>query len=291
MPIKAPTIEASTAEAPATQASSADRLAADGTQAIRRAAAILRVLAAAGPQGAAPSAIARSGGLARSTAHRMLRCLVEERLVEHADLGARYRLGPLVHELGLVPSSGAIEVARWRPAVEAVARRTGATAYLMRRSGLEAVCVVKADGDSMVRFVPVDTGQRRLLGVGAGATALLAALLPDRVDAVIRMITPGLAAYPRISPALLQQAVQQVRQTGFAVSRGAVVEDGFGMGAVIPATGSAEPHLAISLAAHASTVTDAAIADWKQVLAQEISAVRPAPTVAAPAPPACCRTG
>ena len=243
----------------------------DGTQAIRRAAAALRAVAKSGPQGAGASDVAQAQGLARSTAHRILKCLIDEGLVEHDDGGRRYRLGPLVHELGLVPASAAIEAAHWRPCVEAVPRQTGATAYLMRRSGLESVCVVKADGASMVRFVPVEAGQRRLLGVGAGAIALLSALQPDRIEEVLELITPGLAAWPRITPARLRDAVRQVHRTGVAISRGAVVKDGFGMGIVIPAAGGAVPHLALSIAAHASTVTDAAIAKWRQVLIERLN--------------------
>ena len=77
----------------------------DGTQAIRRAAAMLRTIAKTGPQGAAASDVAHAQGLARSTTHRILKCLIDEGLLEHDDGGRRYRLGPLVHELGLVPAS------------------------------------------------------------------------------------------------------------------------------------------------------------------------------------------
>lgn len=230
---------------------------------------MLRIVAQAGPQGASPTEIGHVEQLSRSTVHRILKCLVDEGLLERDDDGRRYRMGPLIHELSLLPAPSALEVVRWRPVVEAVARRTGVTAYLMRRSGLEAVCLIKVDGDSAVRFVPVEVGQRRPLGVGAGATALLAALAPEQIDEVIRMITPNLEHYPRINAASLHAAVEQVQRTGFAVSRGAVVPDGFGLGAIIPTTAGV-PHLAISLAAHASAVTDAAIAKWKDTLAQAV---------------------
>jgi DNA-binding IclR family transcriptional regulator len=240
-----------------------------GAQAIRRAAAVLRALAKAGPEGASLAEVARAESLARSTAHRILRCLIEERLVAAPGADKRYRMGELIHELSLAPSAGALEVAHWRPFVAAIARRTGATAYLMRRSGVEAVCLVKADSQALVRFVPVEVGQRRLLGVGAGATALLAALDDAHCEQVLRFISSGLQRYPRLSPDSLRVAVRLARQTGFAISQGTVVADGFGIGIAVP-DATATPHLALSLAAHASTVTESVIGDFKRVLAEEL---------------------
>lgn len=242
-----------------------------GTQAIRRAAALLRALAKSGPEGASLAEVARAAALPRSTVHRILRCLVEERLIDGPDADKRYRMGELIHELSLAPSASTLEVTHWRSAVTAIARRTGATAYLMRRSGVEAVCLIKADGQALVRFVPVEVGQRRLLGVGAGATALLAALDDVQCEQVIRVIAAGLRRYPRLQPDSVRGAVRLVRKTGFAISQGTVVDDGFGMGIVVPDR-SATPHLALSIAAHASVVTESVISEWKRVLMQELNA-------------------
>lgn len=243
----------------------------DGTQAIRRAGAILKAIAKKGAAGAAVAEIAREEGLPRSTVHRILKCLVDEGFVEPPDASKRYQMGHLIHELGLTPASSSVEVARWRPVVEAVARRTSVTTYLMRRSGIEAVCLVKADGHSIVRFVPVEVGQRRLLGVGAGATALLAAVPADRLDHVLAAIEPGLARYPRIDIPGLRTAIKLVHRTGFAISQGTVADDGFGMGQAVPDE-AGQPHLAVSISAHASLVTESRIAEWKKVIEEEIGA-------------------
>jgi len=242
-----------------------------GTQAIRRAAAILRHIAAAGAAGAPLADVARGQQLARSTAHRILRCLVDEGLVAQPEADKRYHLGHLLHELGLAQGASALEIAQWRPVVEAIAQRTGVTTYLMRRSGMEAVCVAKADGNSSLRFVPVEVGQRRLLGVGAGATALLAALPQAQVEEILRRIALGHRAYPRIDEAGVREAVRYAREHGLVISQGTVAENGFGMGRVIP-DAQRLPTLAISIASHASHVTESAISRWKRVLEEEISA-------------------
>jgi DNA-binding IclR family transcriptional regulator len=248
-----------------------EELPASGTQAIRRAATVLRALGKAGPEGATLAEVARTCDLARSTAHRILRCLVDERLAGEPGPDKRYRMGELVHELALAPSASMLEVAHWRPVVATISRRTGATAYLMRRSGVEAVCLVKADSQALMRFVPVEVGQRRLLGVGAGATALLAALDDAHCEQVIALIAPGLRPYPRLNPDSLRNAVRMARKTTFAVSQGTVVADGFGMGIAVPSASGA-PYLALSIAAHASVVTESVIDEWKDILKQELKA-------------------
>jgi len=139
----------------------------------------------------------------------------------------------------------------------------------MRRSGFEAVCLLKVDGNAMVRFVPVDVGQRRLLGVGAGATALLAALDDTQLESVITAVAPGLARYPRINAESLHAAVTLTRRTGFAISQGTVVDGGFGMGCSI-ACPDGEPYLAVSIAVHSTMVTESRIAAWKKIILEEI---------------------
>jgi len=242
---------------------------ASGTQAIRRAAGVLRALAQAGPQGATLAEVARGEGLARSTAHRILACLVQERLLAGPGADKRYRMGELIHELSLAPSASGLEVTHWRAVLGVVAQQTGATAYLMRRSGVEAVCLAKVESQALMRFVPVEVGQRRLLGVGAGATALLAALDEGPCEQVIQVIGPGLMAYPRLHPDSVRRAVALARRSGYAISQGTVVADGFGMGVAVP-DAAGVPHLALSIAAHASEVTESRIAAWKRVLAQAI---------------------
>lgn len=242
----------------------------DGTQAIRRAASILKTIASATPLGLSLAEISRAENLAKSTAHRILKCLMDEDLVQHRPRSLRYQMGPLIYELGLAVPDSALEVARWRPAVEAVARRTGVTTYLMRRTGLEAVCLVKIEGHSKVRVIPVDVGQRRFLGVGAGATALLAALDPATTERYIKVIAPELQDYPHITAASLMEAVRLTRRTGAAISQGKVMQHSLGIGVAIPVVQD-RPSLAISIAAHVSTVAEGDVARWTQIIKDEIA--------------------
>lgn len=243
----------------------------DGTQAIRRAAAILKAIAKSTSHGVSLADISRTENLPRSTAHRILKCLVEEGFVEHYGDSRRYQIGSLAYELGLAVSKSALEVSRWRGLIESVARRTGVTSYLMRRSGIESLCLLKADGNSVIRVIPVEVGQRRSLGVGAGATALLAALDEETCERVIGAIAPSLKNQTRLTRAGLKAAVKSARTNGFAISRGMVADQVFGLGFVIPDAEST-PSLAVSIAAHESVATEANIGNWKRIIRDEIRA-------------------
>ncbi len=243
----------------------------DGTQAIRRAAAILRRLGQGGAQGASLADITQAVLLPRSTTHRILKCLVDEGLVRHDTERRRYLVGQLTHELGLTVTGSALEVARWRVAVDRIAQRTGVTAYLLSRSGIEAVCVLKTEGNSVIRVIPVEVGQRRFLGVGAGATSLLAALDEDTREKIIRTITPYLPVYSTLTPDKIRELVAETHRIGYTVSRGNVARDVVGIGMAVPDP-DGTPHLALSVAGLASQIDERGIGAWAQVIRQEINA-------------------
>ena len=72
-----------------------------GTQAIARAASLLREIAANGATSASLADLASRLGLERPTAYRILQRLVVEGLAEQDPLTKGYGLGPLLYELGL----------------------------------------------------------------------------------------------------------------------------------------------------------------------------------------------
>lgn len=244
----------------------------DGTQAIRRAAAILTHIARAPDDTPATlRSVSEAMDLSRSTAHRMLKCLADTGLAHYDPSSRRYEIGLLSYELGLAVTDRVLQLAPWAAAADRVAQRANVTTYLMRRSGMEAVCVHKAEGRTVIRVIPVEVGQRRYLGIGAGATALLAGLPDARVAQVIEAIAPELDRYEALTPEVLREAVAETRRNGFAESRGRVYQAIYGLGVGI-CTQGAEPDLALSIAAHAPEVTEERIAGWKKILSEEIAA-------------------
>jgi DNA-binding IclR family transcriptional regulator len=242
----------------------------DGTQAIRRAAAMLQRIARV-TTGVSPTLgdISASMGLSRSTTHRILKSLVDTGLAVYDADSRRYGIGMLAFELGLAVTDPLSGVGQWQLAVERIARRTQATTYLMRRSGMEAVCVFKADGTSLVRVMPVTVGQRRLLGVGAGATALLAALDDAAVDQMIAAMTAELRQLGTRTPEQLREDVAATRRAGYATSLGKVYQAVVGLGMVVPGSGE-PPEYAVSIAAHETDASPANMARWTAILHEEL---------------------
>ena len=72
-----------------------------GAQAIRRAVAVLRILAAGREAGLPLSEVVQATGLTRPTVHRIVHALIEEGIVERHDKTGQYAIGGQVPELAL----------------------------------------------------------------------------------------------------------------------------------------------------------------------------------------------
>lgn len=147
-----------------------------GTQALRRGLELLRVLGQHQHTGLRLSDVTRLTGLERSTAHRLLSCLVEEEFAERNALSKRYRLGMDAMHLGSAAVRKLPLVDRFRPMMQRLARVSGNTVFLVVRDGDEAVCLHREAGPLPIKVFTIDVGARRLLGIGAGGLAMLSQL-------------------------------------------------------------------------------------------------------------------
>jgi DNA-binding IclR family transcriptional regulator len=190
---------------------------ADKTGSLRRAMAIMRVLANAGGRGAGLTDVARQTRLPHPTAHRLLAQMVEEGLIRRIEGDRRYALGQLTFELGLA-AAHQFEVRQlYRPIVSQLARESGDTAYLIVRSGSEAVCVDRRQGSSPIRVITLKIGSRRPLGLGAGGLAIIAALPDDELEDVIHAVAPDLDSNWGTSESELREMVARVRRDGYTL--------------------------------------------------------------------------
>lgn len=258
-----------------TPASEVDLIAAepaglDGTQAIRRAVTMLKIIASGGRAGVTLSQVSKTLQLPRSTTHRILKCLANEGLIDQEPTQHSYSIGPLAHELGLAVVRDFHGTTQWTALVDTVAQRTRHTTYLLARSGTDSVCVHKAESRGALRVVPVDVGQRRPLGVGAGALALLSSFEPPEIARIARSIAPSLHRYTQLSADIVIQDALAAKERGFAVSRGRVFSEVVGIGFVLPP--ATEARLAISIAAPASVMNPEAIAQLATTMQTTIDA-------------------
>lgn len=185
-----------------------------GTQAIARAAALLREIAAHAGAGARVVDLAHALALERPTVHRILRRLVEERLVVQEPSGRHYRLGPLVYELGLLADPPASLHSACGPALQTIADESGDTAFAFVLSAFDTVCLDRREGGYPVKALLLNVGGRRPIGTGAGSLAMLATLPPGESARLLEANARRLAAIDEQPLAELAALVERGRTDG-----------------------------------------------------------------------------
>ncbi|MCZ4314791.1 helix-turn-helix domain-containing protein [Comamonadaceae bacterium G21597-S1] len=154
-----------------------------GTQSIERTIRLIRAAAERGRTGWQLADLARHTELDKSTVHRILGCLVRERVVSQRQDG-RYLPGPLMFELALTmrPYHAFQDLAEQR--LSSFARRAQATAAFYLRSGDETVCAASMGGAATQQYMAMSLGSRRPLLASVAGIAILMAL-PDAEAAAV----------------------------------------------------------------------------------------------------------
>jgi DNA-binding IclR family transcriptional regulator len=179
--------------------------------------AILRALAS-GSRKLGVSELAEQLGLAKGTAHGLLRTLQLHGLVEQDAETARYQLGPALLEL----STAFLDLNELRT------RSLAWSELLATRSGESVrVGVPHADGVLVVHHVSRPDAGLRILEVGAVVAphasalgkAVLAHLEPAERDRLVAAGLPGLTPQTITSERILERELDEVRKRGYAVAR------------------------------------------------------------------------
>lgn len=243
-----------------------------GAQTAAKLAALLKLLAEHQDQGLRFVDVAELGGLQRPTAHRLLKALEHEALAVRDPATRRYRLGPLVFELGLAAAPQFNLVELCRPSLQQLADHTGDTAFLFIRRGNDSVCIDRVQGHYPIQTPVVTVGSRQPLGVNAGGLAILLAMPEPEVAATVGTVAARLGAYGDMDALDLLRVVQASRAQGYAAigekavpgvtAIGLPVRNGFGM-----------PAAALTIAATSNRMTPARQAEILPWLRQEVEAV------------------
>jgi len=194
-----------------------------GAQSIRRAVAILRVLATGQERGVRLADVVAVCGLNRPTVHRILKVLGEEGAVEQDPATRRYLVGREVSLLGLARGTRAPVRAVAEPYLSHLAEQIGDTVFLTVRSGADSIGVDRKLGHYPVQVRALDIGARRPLGVGVAGVMLLACLLEDEAADLVRANAQRLARY-QLTPARLMDRVRTARNKGYAYADVGIVK-------------------------------------------------------------------
>jgi DNA-binding IclR family transcriptional regulator len=169
------------------------------------------------------SDLAAASGQDRATVHRMLACMVEERLVEQRASDRHYLPGPLMYELGFALPERTQFQRRVESVVPAFARRMAGIALFMLRSGHEYVCTLRS-GILPLTGLMVYPGTRRPLFTSVGGIAILQTLPEDEVQRILRdNVAHEVARRGTGRLSALQQMRERSDQHGFGVNLGDVV--------------------------------------------------------------------
>jgi DNA-binding IclR family transcriptional regulator len=154
-----------------------------GTQSIERAIRVLKEITTRSKFGWRPSDLAARCQLDRGTTHRILNCLVRERLVRQRTGDRHYVPGPLLFEMALtMPAYKAFQAAS-QPILGRVAKHLPGFVALCMRSGTETVCVGSA-GTPAYFGTSFDVGTRRPLVASAAGIAILLAIPRTEAQAI-----------------------------------------------------------------------------------------------------------
>ena len=206
-----------------------------GTQAVARAARLLKLVSTSATVGATVQQLARRARLSRSTTHRLLLALEAEALVDRDGVTGTWLPGPELYLMGTVAAARHQVPPAARDIVRSLAARTEESAFLSVRRGDETVCLVREDGSFPIRSFVLSEGVRFPLGVASAGLAILAFLGPEDVDDYLRREGAGLRARHgvRHAPDALRDRIAETRERGFAVNPGLIVQGSWGLGAAV----------------------------------------------------------
>ena len=239
---------ARTAEQPGgagrTRAASSRAGTTSGTQVVGRVAAVLQAVAAAGTAGTAE--IARSTGLTRPTAHRLLTALAHEGLLDRDGTG-HWALGFELTLLGAVAAQRYPAQDLATPHLRRLAEATGESAFFSARRGDEVICLERAEGSFPVRSHVLHEGLRLPLGVASAGLAILGHLPDEQLEAALAATRERRGELgPQHDDAHVRRLVSHVREHGWSLNPGRIVEGSWGMAAAV-FDASGQPRYALSL--------------------------------------------
>jgi len=218
-----------------------------GAQAIHRAVAVLRILAAGREAGLPLAEVVQATGLTRPTVHRIVHALIEEGVVERHDKTGHYAIGGQVPELALARPSRSPLLAAADAVLTELSQEVGDTLFLTVRTGNDTLCIDRRIGSYPIQVLSIEIGARRPLGVSSGGIAILAAMPATEARKIIAANEARFAPYRTHAPTVLGR-VAAARRCGFCLREVGLVQGTKSMSAWIK-TSDHRPVAAITVSA------------------------------------------
>jgi len=183
-----------------------------GAQALERGLVLLEAIAGAPAEGVRLADLAERCGLEPPTAHRLVAALERYGFVGRVGDSRRLGLGPKLFQLAsLSEDQGGLVVAA-RAGLLRLASYSGDCMFLMARSGFDAVCLDRQDGEYTIRSLTGHIGGATPLGLGPGSTTILAHLPKDERDAILAANRRRIEALGHVPPS--EDDLARIRERG-----------------------------------------------------------------------------
>lgn len=188
-----------------------------GTQAVLRAVALLKAFTPERPERGLAD-LARSVGLNKTTAYRLLAALEGERMVERGRNGEAYRLGPeLVALGGRAQGSNELREAS-RAVLASLAQETRETATLEVLVGGDTLILEEAMGSYVVGSIP-SIGTRWPAHATSTGKTILAFLPEEERNRALPRVLPAITPRTLSDRGALDRDLARVRERGYALSQ------------------------------------------------------------------------
>lgn len=246
--------------------------AAYGIQAISRAATLMRLIARGGEEGIRLTDLTHMTGYPHPTIRRFLKSLIDERFVCQDAQSRRYFIGPMSFELGLGTRFKPAFQEDFRPHLQELAAVSGCTAYLIMRSGSDAVCLDRIQSDPPVKTSPFGIGGRRPLGIGAGSISILASLCDAEIKRALHSNRRDLESYGRVTIPSVWRAIERARARKFAFTKNIHTYGVSSIGVLIRRRGNPADY-AVSLLTR-EKLTEARVRDLFRAMTSELKKMK-----------------
>ncbi len=162
--------------------------------------------------------LGRELGLGKSTVHRLLTSMEKRGYVQQNQTNKKYQLGPTVMRLGLVKLRQ-LEVRHMAlPWLEQLRDATNETTTFSLKVNRERLYLLQVESRQEIRQT-IEIGRAYPLYYGATGKAILAFMPLEEQTRIVEQAAPELTAKGR-SVSKLQEELQNINRTGYALSRG-----------------------------------------------------------------------
>lgn len=176
--------------------------------------------------------ISEATGIDRSTAHRMLRSMVDQGYLMHRRDSRRYELGPSLLRLALIREAVVSTRAHYEDLVRDLTAQTQESSHVSLRAGMKLATIAAAQG-LLANRVAHEAGVQLDPHATASGLAYLAFAAPEDLE---RCLAQPLTSYSAATPVKipdLMARIGAIRETGHAIADGTFDREVFGIAAPI----------------------------------------------------------